>query len=101
MASIDYKDPVVSNDSEIYTLTMAGLYAQQGHHDRAVDIYRHLLAETPYDEALVKALADAEARLLAQQETQKEDLVQLTREWIRLMQTRERLEGLERLHPGK
>jgi hypothetical protein len=89
----------MSNDPEIYTLTMAGLYSQQGHYDRAVAIYRHLLAETPYDEALVKALADAEAQLLAQQKTQKEDLVQLTREWIRLLQARERLQGLERLHP--
>ena len=87
----------MSDDPEIYTLTMAGLYAQQGHYDRAVAIYRHLLAGNPYDEALVKALADAEAQLLAQQETQKEDLVQLTREWIRLLQGRERLEGLTKV----
>lgn len=91
----------MSDAPEIYTLTMAGLYAQQGHYDRAVAIYRHLLTETPYDEALVKALADAEAQLLAQQETQKEDLVLLTRQWIRLLQDRERLDGLKRLQPGK
>lgn len=87
----------MSDEPEIYTLTMAGLYAQQGHYDRAVAIYRHLLAETPYDEALVKALADAEAQLLAQQETQKEDLVQLTREWIQHLQAHERLKGLRKV----
>ena len=91
----------MSSDPEIYTLTMARVYAQQGHYGRAVAIYRHLLAESPYDESLVKALADAEAQLLAQQETQKEDLVQLTREWIRLLQARAKLKGLERLHAGE
>jgi hypothetical protein len=91
----------MSSDPVIYTLTMARVYAQQGHYDRAVAIYRHLLDESPYDETLVKALADAEAKLLAQQETQKEDLVQLAREWIRLLQARERLRGLEKLRPGE
>ena len=29
----------MSSDPEIYTLTMARVYAQQGHYDRAVAIY--------------------------------------------------------------
>jgi DNA-binding SARP family transcriptional activator len=87
----------MSNDPEIYTRTMAKVYAQQGHFDRAVAIYRHLLAEAPYDESLVKALADAETQLLAQQETQKEDLVRLTRQWLRLLESRKRLERLKKV----
>jgi hypothetical protein len=93
MSSISNNDPV------IYTRTMAGLYAQQGHYDRAVMIYRHLLTESPYDETLVKALADAEAKLLAQQKTQREDLVLLTRQWIRLLQSRRDLDRLKRSIP--
>jgi hypothetical protein len=88
-----------NGDPVIYTRTMAGLYAQQGHYDRAVVIYRHLLAESPYDETLVKALADAEAKLLAQQKTQREDLVVLTRQWIRLLQRRRDLERLKKTIP--
>jgi hypothetical protein len=88
-----------NNDPVIYTRTMAGLYAQQGHYDRAVVIYRHLLTESPYDETLVKALADAEAKLLAQQKTQREDLVLLTRQWIRLLRSRRDLDRLRKSIP--
>jgi hypothetical protein len=88
-----------SSEPVIYTRTMAGLYAQQGHYDRAVVIYRHLLAESSYDETLVKALADAEAQLVAQQKTQREDLVQLTRQWIRLLQGQRDLQRLKRTVP--
>jgi hypothetical protein len=87
----------MSSDPQIYTRTMAKVYTQQGHFDRAVAIYRHLLAESPYDESLVKALADAETRLLAQQETQKGDLVQLVRQWLRLLEVRQRLERLKKV----
>lgn len=88
-----------NSDPVIYTRTMAGLYDQQGHYDRAVVIYRHLLTESPYDETLVKALADAEAKLLAQQKTQREDLVLLTRQWIRLLRSRRDLDRLEKSIP--
>ena len=89
-----------SSDPEIYTLTMARVYDQQGHHDRAVAIYRHLLAESPYDETLVKALADAETKLLAQQKTQRADLVQLTRQWLQLLRARKELERLRKTVSG-
>jgi tetratricopeptide (TPR) repeat protein len=85
------------SDPEIYTRTMARVYVQQGHFDRAVAIYRHLLAESPYDETLAKALAEAETELLAQQETQKEDLVQLIRRWLRLLESQQRLELLKKV----
>ncbi|MDJ0780796.1 MAG: tetratricopeptide repeat protein [Desulfosarcinaceae bacterium] len=87
----------MSDDPEIYTLTMARVYAQQGHHDRAAAIYRHLLLASPHDETLIKALADAEAALVTQRQTQRGELVQLTREWIRLLQLRERLNRLRKL----
>jgi hypothetical protein len=70
-----------------------------GHYARAVVIYRHLLTESPYDETLVKALADAEAKLLAQQKTQREDLVLLTRQWIRLLRSRRDLDRLRKSIP--
>ena len=85
-----------SSDAEIYTVTMARVYDQQGHYERAVAIYRHLLAESPYDETLIKALAGAEAKHLAQQKTRRADLVQLTRRWIRLLQNRKALKRLKR-----
>jgi hypothetical protein len=47
----------VEHDTE----TMARLYFEQGHEDRAAEIYRRLLAADPSNPRLEKRLADAEA----------------------------------------
>lgn len=48
------------NDEELFTQTLAELYADQGLIDRAVDVYRHLSEERPDDEALRTRLAELE-----------------------------------------
>ncbi|MBX9928935.1 MAG: tetratricopeptide repeat protein [Gemmatimonadaceae bacterium] len=50
-------EPAASASGEpIVTVSMAELYAAQGHVERARDIYRHLLLERPGDVALTAAL---------------------------------------------
>ena len=50
---------------ELATGTLAELYASQGHYDKAVAVYRHLLERTPSDDTLWQKLWDAE-RLASQ-----------------------------------
>jgi hypothetical protein len=45
------------------TRTMAELYARQGLHDRAVEVYEHLLAESPGDDALRSRLGELRAEM--------------------------------------
>ena len=43
----DVAEDVVEDDGEIYTQTLAELYAKQGAVDKAVEVYRKLLADDP------------------------------------------------------
>jgi len=77
------------------TVTLARLYAQQGHWEQAIGIYRTLLQENPARDDIRRELDEAaEARLAHRR---PEDLVPLFREWIDLLFRRDRLRRLRRL----
>jgi tetratricopeptide (TPR) repeat protein len=48
-------------ETEVYTETLAELYRAQGLHEKAVEVYRALLADRPGDQRLLEALRDLEA----------------------------------------
>ncbi|HEU0015166.1 MAG TPA: tetratricopeptide repeat protein [Longimicrobium sp.] len=53
------------DDHEMVTETMAELYASQGLHDRAADVYRELIQQRGPEPELVRRLGEIEARLQA------------------------------------
>jgi hypothetical protein len=75
------------------TVTLARLYARQGHWGEAAEIYRALLRESPGRDDLREALADAERR---RSRRAPEDVVPLLREWIDLLFRCDRLRRLRR-----
>jgi hypothetical protein len=77
----------VTLESNEYTLTMARVYAGQGHWEKAVEIYRYLAAAQPDREDLQDALHDAQKRLEEQGAKRLEDLSPLLKTWLTL-QTR-------------
>ena len=70
-----------------YTLTMAQVYAAQGHWKKAVEIYRHLVLKEPQREDLREALKAAEEALVEQGGGHLDELAPLLQTWIKL-QTR-------------
>jgi hypothetical protein len=84
----------MSQEKSRGTITLARLYAQQGHWEPAVRIYRALLGENPAREDIRLALAEAEGHLAHRT---PEALVPLFREWIELLFRRDRLRRLKRL----
>ncbi len=89
--------PNSPDDANIYTVTMAEVYASQGHFDKAAQIYRRLLEERPHEETLIKALAKTEKRISEQKQTQKKDLVALFSKWIRMLEAGNRLGAMQKL----
>jgi hypothetical protein len=76
------------------TVTLARLYAQQGHWEQAAVMYRALLQEEPDREELRQALAEAETQL---SKSGIDVLVPLFRGWINLLFRHDRLRRLRRL----
>ena len=85
------------SDPELYTATMARLYAEQGHWNKAIDIYRYLLGQTPDRSDIAQALAEAEQRLAGNKKRKYDDLVPLFREWIDLMIRYDKVQKLKRI----
>lgn len=82
--------------SDFYTETMAGVYAKQGHWQKAAEIYRYLLEQQPGRQDYAQALEGLESKLASGPKT-AEDLVPLFREWVELVGHYNRLNRLNRL----
>ena len=87
----------MSPDVDIYTETMAGVYADQGHWAKAVEIYRHLVELEPQRQDLFDALEHARQKMDEHPDTSPEGLVPLFRQWIELLLQKEKLERLRKL----
>ena len=93
----------MEENGDIYTVTMAKVYASQGHWEKAIEIYQHLLKDNPDRDDLVMALADLEKKKAGANGTagatgrKFEDLAPLCREWIDLMLKHNRMQKLKKL----
>jgi lipopolysaccharide biosynthesis regulator YciM len=87
----------MNSDPAIYTVTMAKVYASQGHFGQAVSIYRRLLEKEPDRTDLVAALAGAEQQLAEQKKIRKQDLELRFSEWLELLHKYSFLRKLNRL----
>ena len=82
---------------DIYTETMAKVYADQRHWAKAVDIYQHLVQAEPRRQHLIDALEHARQKMEEQPDLRAEGLVPLFREWIELLLQQEKLKKLKKL----
>ena len=88
--------PKETNDLPIRTATMAKIFAQQGHYDKAIDIYRHLLKNYPDRLDLAEALARTEEKRDNVTASAPSDLASVLSEYIGfLMNYRQLLELLD------
>ncbi|NNF99765.1 MAG: hypothetical protein HKM93_10325 [Desulfobacteraceae bacterium] len=90
----------MGSDNIIYTATMAKVYAEQGHYEKAARIYRHLLARSPEREDLEQALAGVEAKINPEGIDAKEQAIQLLCRWFELIGYTTHQRKLEHL-PGR
>jgi len=82
---------------DIYTETMAKVYADQGHWAKAAEIYRYLVQLEPQRTDLADALAEAQRKMDEKAVKKPEQLVPLLQEWIELLLQHEKLQKLKKL----
>jgi len=78
------------------TVTLARVFAEQGHWEKSIEIYRNLLRLEPERPDLAQALAEAEAALHAAGPASARALAPLLQEWIDLLLKCDRLRKLRR-----
>jgi hypothetical protein len=84
-------------DSEIYTVTMARVYAEQGLWKKAAEVYRFLLEQEPQREDLAAELAKVESYLRTGVDERLEGLVSLLQNWFDLIFQYNRMKRLRKL----
>ncbi|MFZ7128677.1 MAG: tetratricopeptide repeat protein [Desulfobacterales bacterium] len=84
----------MTESDPLATETMAAIYEKQGYLDKAAEVYRKLLKETPHRSDLADRLADIQLRLLREP---RADLVERFSEWLELTLRLRDLENLARL----
>ncbi len=79
---------------EFETETMAGIYANQGHFGKAIDIYRRLLEQHPDRTDLKDKLLRIETQKKYEDENRLADKFS---EWLDLLMKRRKLDALKQL----
>lgn len=87
----------MENETDFYTATMAKVYADQGHWDKAAEIYRYLLRQEPERDDYLGALAEAKRQIQKSNQTSAENLAPLFHQWFDLMLKYKNLQKLRRL----
>ena len=87
-------------DVEFHTATMAKVYAQQGHYQKAAEIYRHILSNEPDRQDIAAELSMVEQKLAdmePERDTRESDLVYLFQKWFQMAARHRRIETLKKL----
>ena len=83
--------------NDFYTATMAKVYADQGHLEKAAEIYRYLLKHEPDRLDLIKSLSEIDKKVSEREKKGLKKLVPLFSEWIDLIFDFNRLQKLKKL----
>ena len=75
----------MEKETDFYTATMAKVYSEQGHWDKAAEIYRYLLAQQPERDDYLEALAELEKKSKQKRRKSIENLDELFHQWFDLM----------------
>jgi len=84
-------------DSDFKTATMARVYSNQGHYEKAAEIYKHLLKSEPERQDLARALAGVERKLHDKTKQGNEDLATMFSTWIDFMLRYKRMRYLRKI----
>jgi tetratricopeptide (TPR) repeat protein len=84
-------------DTPFYTQTLAKLYVRQGHYNKAIQIYKHLLNENPGDTGLIRSLNEVETKLKEIEKSGNRQSIDLFYQWIDLLNRNNCLKKLNKL----
>ena len=87
----------MEKETDFYTATMAKVYADQGHWEKAAEIYRHLLKQEPERDDYLEALAGAEKQIISSGKKAADKLAPLFHQFFDLMLKYKNLQKLRKL----
>jgi tetratricopeptide (TPR) repeat protein len=87
----------MEKEAHFYTATMAKVYTDQGHWEKAAEIYRYLLKQEPERDDYLEALAAIEKQIISSGKKPADTLEPLFHRFFDLMLKFKNLQKLRRL----
>lgn len=87
----------MANEKDIQTATMARIYAEQGHYEKAAGIYKFLLGKDPDRQDLADALEEVRQKQNRNKRGTGNDLARLIDEWFSLLLRFHRMQQLKNI----
>jgi cytochrome c-type biogenesis protein CcmH/NrfG len=87
----------MEKETDFYTATMAKVYADQEHWEKAAEIYRHLLKQEPDRIDFLEALAEAETKIISSGKKTPDKLAPLFHQFFDLMLKVKNIQKLRKL----
>ena len=87
----------MEKEDHFYTATMAKVYADQGHWEKAAEIYRYLLQQEPERDDYLEALAGIEKQMISSGKKPADTLAPLFHRFFDLMLKFKNLQKLRKL----
>jgi len=75
----------MNDPAQRYTKTLAKLYADQGHFDKAIEIYQHLVKEFPEREDILDNFSDLKVKMQRIKTSNEPELAVLLKQWFDLL----------------
>jgi hypothetical protein len=87
----------MEKETDFYTATMSKVYADQGHWEKAAEIYRYLLKQEPERDDYLEALAEVEKKIISSGKKPADKLAPLFHQFFDLMLKSKNLQKLRKL----
>ncbi|RJP86568.1 MAG: hypothetical protein C4518_13395 [Desulfobacteraceae bacterium] len=75
----------MNNPSYPYTRTLAKLYADQGYHDKAFEVYQYLMQKFPGRKDIADECSEVKTKMQQVKTTNEPKLTLLFQEWLDLL----------------
>ena len=79
-----------------YTKTIAKLYADQGHYDKAIEIYQYLVTNFPDREDILDDFSDLKIKLQRIKTSKKPNLAVLFQQWFDLLAEYKQIKAIQK-----
>lgn len=75
---------------------MAKLYADQGHYEKAIEIYKHLMNEFPDREDILDDFSELKVKMQRRSASKEPELAFLFQQWFELLKKYRQVHGIRK-----
>lgn len=86
----------MNDPTQRYTKSLAKLYADQGHYEKAIEIYKHLMKKFPEREDIIDDFSDLKIKMQRIKISNEPELAVLFQQWFDLIAKYKQINAIQK-----